>query len=303
MRGQDLLNALADELRSIAPELAQAYDAGSEEPAAAAHAYVTTVTRLSEAAGYMGLAGVQRICASVVENLESLDANDADARVLVRPFFTEWAGLLEFHLRNAESGEPVEALLRHFSGSWVPVPIEAGALEALRGELAAASSIGAALDQNDDAPPEALTAADLTLDISNDVDAALLDAFLNDSPPQAAEVTASLSVWITAPGQTELLRNAKRSAHTLKGSANILGIRGVAKLAHRLEDILEICEADASPPSELRARALMSAADCLEQMVAAVAGEDRAPDNALAIIELLDRARDNLAVAGGGCPE
>ena len=37
----------------------------------------------------------------------------------------------------------------------------------------------------------------------------------------------------------------------------------------------------------------MSAADCLEQMVAAVAGEDSPPDNALGVIELLDAARSN----------
>ena len=64
--------------------------------------YVTSVTRLSEAAGYMGLEGVQRICASVLDNLDHIDADDADARVLVRPFFTEWAPLLEAHLRDAE---------------------------------------------------------------------------------------------------------------------------------------------------------------------------------------------------------
>src|SRR4029453_11369711 len=141
----------------------------------------------------------------------------------------------------------------------------------LRGELLPASSIGASLDESDQAAPEALTAADLVLDISGDVDAALIDAFMNDSPPQAAEVTQSLSGWIVAPAQTDLLLNAKRAAHTLKGSANILGIRGVAKLAHRLEDVLEICEIDSDNPSPQRARALMAAADCLEQMVAAVA--------------------------------
>ena len=90
---------------------------------------------------------------------------------------------------------------------------------------------------------------DLALDISSDVDAALIDAFLHDSPPQAAEVTQSLQGWIADPTQSELLRNAKRAAHTLKGSANILGIRGVARLAHRLEDILEICETESAPPS------------------------------------------------------
>jgi len=35
MRGQDLLTALADELRGLAPELAGAYDAGTTPDAAA----------------------------------------------------------------------------------------------------------------------------------------------------------------------------------------------------------------------------------------------------------------------------
>jgi len=153
MRGQDLLTALADELRSIAPELVQAYDAGSEA-GASSHAYVTTVGRLSEAAGYVGLAGVQRLCACVLENLAHLDGSDADERVLVRPFFTEWARLLESHLRDAGSPAPIDDLLRHFGGGWVPLPLEDDALAALRTELEAANGIGAALDQEDDAAVE-----------------------------------------------------------------------------------------------------------------------------------------------------
>jgi chemosensory pili system protein ChpA (sensor histidine kinase/response regulator) len=297
MRGQDLLTALADELKGLAPELASAYDAGTEGDAGArAHAndsYVTSVSRLSEAAGYMGLAGVQRIAACVITNLEQIDSDDQDARVLVRPFFTDWAQLVEAHLRDAENSGPIESLLTHFGGGWVPMPLDERALGELRAELSAARSIGEALDESESAAPEALDASDLTLDISNDVDGALLDAFMHDSPPQAAEVTQSLSGWIADFRQSELLRNAKRAAHTLKGSANILGIKGVAKLAHRLEDILEICETDAVPPSSTRSAALMAAADCLEQMVSAVAGEDEAPDNVLAIVEMLDAARNN----------
>jgi chemosensory pili system protein ChpA (sensor histidine kinase/response regulator) len=289
MRGQDLLTALADELKGLGPELAVAFDSGSPGD----DAYVTSVSRLSEAAGYMGLAGVQRIAACVIDNLQHLDADDLDARVLVRPFFTDWARLLENHLRDASSPFPIDKLIGHFGGGWVPLPLDESALDGLRAELAAANSIGAALDETEQAAPEAPEASDLSLAISSDVDASLIDAFLHDSPPQAAEVTQSLQGWIADPAQSELLRNAKRAAHTLKGSANILGIRGVAMLAHRLEDILEICEGDSAPPSSMRAQALMSAADCLEQMVATVAGEDSAPENALGVIELLDAARNN----------
>jgi chemotaxis protein histidine kinase CheA/ActR/RegA family two-component response regulator len=297
MRGHDLLTALADELKSLGSELAQAYDFGTSSEAAARSqaddTYAAAVARLSEAAGYMGLAGVQRVAAVVVANLEHLDQDDQDARTLLRPFFTEWPAMLEAHLREPQAPAPVDALLAHFGGEWVPLPLDAHALAELRNELSMAASIGAALDETESAAPEVLEASDLSLDISSDVDAALLDAFMHDSPPQAADVIQSLQGWVADPAQTELLRNAKRSAHTLKGSANILGIRGVAKLAHRLEDLLEICEAQGTAPSASRAQALMTAADCLEQMVAAVAGEDAPPDNALGVVAQLDAARES----------
>jgi chemosensory pili system protein ChpA (sensor histidine kinase/response regulator) len=283
VRGQDLLTALADELQGLGPELAAAYDSGNDS-------YLVSVARLSEAAGYMGLNGVQRIAAAVSANLDHV-TQQQDERLLVRSFFTEWPALLEAHLRDALSPAHIEAVVAHFGGGWVPLPLEEPELTELRAELTAATSIGAALDESDSAAPEAVEASDLVLDISNDVDGALLDAFMHDSPPQAAEVTQSLQGWIANPANIELLRNAKRAAHTLKGSANILGISGIAKLAHRLEDILEICEAKERAPSSGRARALVSAADCLEQMVAAVCGEDVAPDNALGVIAMLDAAR------------
>src|SRR5512134_2866635 len=163
MRGQDLLTALADELSGLAPELAAAYDAGDADDS-----YVTSVSRLSEAAGYMGLTGVQRIAACVLENLRHLDADDQDARVLVRPFFTEWAQLLEAHLRDATASAPIESLVAHLGGGWVPLPLDEHALTELRAELTAASSIGAALDETEQAAPEALEASDLSLDISSD---------------------------------------------------------------------------------------------------------------------------------------
>src|SRR6188472_791657 len=175
MRGQDLLTALADELKGLAPELKSAYDAGSsDDPGVRAHAddsYVTSVTRLSEAAGYMGLGGVQRIAACVLGNLEHLDDDDQDARVLVRTFFTDWPHLLEAHLRDATAEGPVESLVTHFGSGWVPLPLETSALAELRSELQAANGIGAALDETEQAAPETLSAGDLGLEISSDVDA------------------------------------------------------------------------------------------------------------------------------------
>src|SRR5882672_454662 len=128
MRGQDLLTALADELKGLGPELSHGYDLGTTGDAGVrAHAndsYITSVARLSEAAGYMGLTGVQRITACVLSNLDHLNTNDQDARVLVRPFFVDWPQLLEAHLRNSTSAAPIGSLLAHFGGGWVPLPLD-----------------------------------------------------------------------------------------------------------------------------------------------------------------------------------
>src|SRR5262245_9234936 len=145
MRGQDLLTALADELRGLGPELTAAYDSGHSDDA-----YVTSVERLSEAAGYMGLTGVQRIAGCVLANLAHVP-REQDERVLMRAFFADWPRMLETHLRAATESEPIDALLAHFGGDWVPQPLDREALEALMGELQAASGIGAALDETEQA--------------------------------------------------------------------------------------------------------------------------------------------------------
>ena len=132
MRGQDLLTALADELQGLAPELAPAYDAGLGRSGACAHAndsYVTSVSRLSEAAGYMGLAGVQRICACVLDNLAAPDADDQDARVLVRAFLHRVGRSCSKRIcATPRAAGPIESLLAHFGGGWVPLPLDEAAL-------------------------------------------------------------------------------------------------------------------------------------------------------------------------------
>ena len=126
--------------------------------------YVTSVARLSEAAGYMGLDGVQAHLRQRARKSVHLDADDADERVLVRPFFTDWAALLETHLRDATSPAPVEALLRHFGGGWVPLPLEGEALAALRANSRPPPASAPRSTRARTPRPKRSTAADLTLE-------------------------------------------------------------------------------------------------------------------------------------------
>ena len=90
----------------------------------------------------------------------------------------------------------------------------------------------------------------------------------------------------------ENLKAAQRLTHTLKGSANLIGVRGVANLAHHLEDILEYLAKHKITPPPALAGTLQKAADCLEAMIEALQGVDTAPMDAMRILqEVLDWAK------------
>uniref|UniRef100_UPI0025DB865A response regulator n=1 Tax=uncultured Thiodictyon sp. TaxID=1846217 RepID=UPI0025DB865A len=95
---------------------------------------------------------------------------------------------------------------------------------------------------------------------------------------------------------------AKRAAHTLKGAANTVGIKGIATLTHSLEDILvELAEHSALPNPGL-SQTLTHAADCLEGMSEALAGLGEPPADAVNVLQdVLDWANrldaEGIAVA------
>ena len=62
-------------------------------------------------------------------------------------------------------------------------------------------------------------------------------------------------------------RADERVAHTIKGSANITGVAGIANLTHYMEDILEFFASHERLPPPGLGDALLDASDCLEVMV------------------------------------
>ncbi|UZD54803.1 hybrid sensor histidine kinase/response regulator [Caldimonas aquatica] len=130
---------------------------------------------------------------------------------------------------------------------------------------------------------------DVSLEVPPDVDPPLFEVFLDDAPSQL-EVLAQ-AVRQLAQGDVSLaaLQEARRVAHTFKGSGHIIGIRGVARLAHRLEDVLDhVVERRGCIPRPL-ADDLEQAVACLDRMVYALRGEESPPDDALEWLERLGR--------------
>ena len=135
------------------------------------------------------------------------------------------------------------------------------------------------------------TIEDISLAIPEDINAELLEGLLQELPSQTSAFTAAIERIGAGLGTASDVNRAMRSAHTLKGAANTVGVRGIANLTHHLEDILVALSEESLMPDRELAAMLVNAGDCLEAMSETLLGVGPAPEQALDVLQsVLDYA-------------
>jgi chemotaxis protein histidine kinase CheA len=133
--------------------------------------------------------------------------------------------------------------------------------------------------------PVVAEADDVSLALPEDINPELLEGLLTELPIQTSAFTEAVQRIASGHGRTSDIEIAKRAAHTLKGAANTVGIRGIANLTHYLEDILiELADRSVLPNLGL-SQTLGYAADCLEAMSEALADAGEAPEDAVNVLQ------------------
>jgi two-component system chemotaxis sensor kinase CheA len=103
-----------------------------------------------------------------------------------------------------------------------------------------------------------------------------------------------------AGGGEELVGELFREVHALKGSAGVVGLDGMALVAHGMEDLLQDLRDRSGPVTPTLVDALLAAADGLKAMLGAVlAGQDDSRAAAALAARLRDAARDASGGAAG----
>ncbi|MGE5466172.1 MAG: response regulator [Ignavibacteria bacterium] len=289
MQIDDLIATLRDEAAGMAAELADAAGVLGDSAAAdaardeAREACVTQLSRLAETAGLLGLGGLQEACTRVLGATAALPLDDQAARAALAGKLGEWFALVLAYLADVRSADAAAALASQVA--WL-AGADAGEADALAAALLIEPQ--AAFDEAE-VPARETTAAesDVSLELAPDCDTSLLDAFLQEAPLQAAELGELMQKIAARMASAEDFSQAKRIAHTFKGSANIIGIRGITKVAHHAEDLLEFLEARPGEIPAALADVLLDAAACLEQMVYALLGQEEAPGQALSVLQAL----------------
>lgn len=104
-----------------------------------------------------------------------------------------------------------------------------------------------------------------------------LDIFLREAEEHLGGLQKGLLLLEKEPGNSALIHELLRNAHTLKGSARMLGYEGISAIAHRMEDLLQDMEEGRKPVDTDGIDLLLQGTDAILRMTAAQAKGEESP--------------------------
>lgn len=99
-----------------------------------------------------------------------------------------------------------------------------------------------------------------------EIDAEMLEIFALEAEDHLRNISANLSILENKNDDRDALLEIRRSAHTLKGSAGIVGFARISQLAHRVEDLLDYISDHGIVGNAKIFELLMISTDCLESL-------------------------------------
>lgn len=204
---------------------------------------------LKGAAGMVGFQAVNRLAAMMESTAERVVSEKLPWSPEIAALYVETADVIGRLLRISE-GEPNLGQIGHLYGRWknietvvaagVPSPPE-GLLQTVIAVAGETSDPEAMLRTNADVGTsgEIALAADTSASEIGDADPELLEAFMMEAEEHLEIVTRQLRVLDRDPSDRQAAEEIRRSVHTLKGAAGMVGFRGISRIAHRMEDLFD----------------------------------------------------------------
>ncbi len=285
----EVLGILTEELHSSEEDLTKELERFTSLPSAdpkfveSAENYADQVQRLNLASEMLGLAGLQGVCSFIVENVKLWRQQELPVRAKAKKLLETWPSLVLSYLESPMTS--VIPMLNYLREPQWAKPLGDEAAHELLGLLTQGSTVDEEAQQAEmyNRPTQA-NPEDVLLRIPPDVNKELLEAYLQEVPQHAADFSVCIQNIIVSAETAEVER-AQRIAHTLKGSSNIIGIKGIASIAHHLEDTLEYLAQHKVVPPKALTETMVEAADCIEMMVDALMGQDEAPPQAQQVLQ------------------
>ena len=252
----------------------------------AMESFLSQIERIGLTAEMIGMHGLKVWCISFSGILPDVILLEGDARQQACKHLAIWPELVDEYLQEPAEFASSLALVKYLSSSCFPQSLDENAglnlVEALTVQPVVPEELLAELAKS--VAPVNVSVADTSLLVPETADPDVYNAFIDEAPGNAEEFSALTTKIAAGRADINDIRTAKRIAHSFKGSANIVGIRGIAALGHQIEDVLEYFEKNPVKPPKALGKSLVIASDCLAQMVGYLRGDESAPGNSLAVL-------------------
>lgn len=284
----EMRNELAQTAHDFERWLATLSTASSDDPQLmeALENYAGQLERIGQTAEMLGMPGLGAWCNALNGILPAIAFMEGDARSEACRQLLEWPPLVDRYLQEPGNFDAAMALAEYLSAPGFAQPFDEntslGLVESLTTPPVVPEELKAQLAQS--VEQVHVTLDDISLDIPENADKDVYEAFLDEAPGNVEQFSALAAKIASGQADADDMRSAKRIAHSFKGSANIVGIRGIAALGHHTEDVLEYFEKNPVRPPNALGKALLAASDCLAQMVGYLRGDEEAPDNAFEVL-------------------
>ena len=286
MRLQDLLEVLREEFAQTADDIDAGLMAWLTGGAASADVQANVLgqhfDRLADTLRMLALDSLALTLVHLRDTVHTLAVMDEGTMGAGLSWLLTWRGSLQPCIHEPGAREAALNLV-----DWLrlgPLSLDDAQTDELLSGLVLAPQLPV-----DDVPPESLLASldDVSIAVPDDVAPDLFEAFVADAPEQVGRLAAAVrALGRDGLGEAEL-QEAQRVAHTFKGSGNIIGVRGVGRLAHRIEDLIEFAATQGGRLPVPMARDLEQATATLDQMLYALRGEEAPPGDALPHLQAL----------------
>jgi chemosensory pili system protein ChpA (sensor histidine kinase/response regulator) len=236
-----ILVGFIEEVRSYLPAITEGIKSLHKNPhqpkvMEETHRYAHTI---KGAASMVGLAGLSHIAYYIEETLDETAAgqlvmNDETATLLhktITQIEGYLDGLLSGTLRERPLLAEVTRAYRRLRG--LPEEEDEAAVEEVLAEVTGAPALAAEEEERPILPP--------TVEVAHyeEISAELIEAFSLEAEDHLRDISLRLSALDKQPEHKGLLQDIRRSVHTLKGAAGAVGLRAIAQLSHRMEDLLD----------------------------------------------------------------
>ncbi|MDI6795883.1 MAG: Hpt domain-containing protein, partial [Desulfatibacillaceae bacterium] len=120
-------------------------------------------------------------------------------------------------------------------------------------------------------------------------DLSLLEDFIPEAQEHLEEFETNLLRLEANPGDRVILDNIFRCTHTIKGSAEYLGLPKIAALAHRLENLLELIRHGEATPDKKMVDVFFASRDRLASLVNELQAQQQENSSVQDLLDRIDR--------------